>query len=214
MVQATNDLSGYGSRADAAPRHDYLGWAQTALRAFILNAAWVLGCATILCAPAATTALLTAIRRWRADGEPPTARAFVRDVGRRFWCDLISAMVLLIIAAVAALDLMVIGRMGSQRRVVLVLWMACTIGMALGSVLVTVVASADLYAGGGRMPVRRTMSASWRLAAAHPLRAALVLVVIVAAAGLVSVSPICLLGVGIVVAAVIDLIIYGQRSVK
>lgn len=203
--------AGAGGRTRPAPR-GYLEWAKIALLAFTLNAIWLCGCALVLTAPASTTALFAALRRWRGAAEPPTIGQFVRDVGRSLWRDLIIGMLLAAVVAFFVGDLMIIGRMdGAGRRVMLTLWIACAVIVLIGSVRLFSVAAGELIGPGRRRPTV-TIAESVRQGFGHPVHSIAAILVVGAAAMLVSVSPICLLGVGVGGVTVLDLIAYGSNG--
>lgn len=196
---------------DRPPAKGYLEWARIAGQAFTLNALWLAGCLLIVTAPAATTALLAAIRRWRADSDPPTARQFVHDLRTCFWRDLAIGLLLGLTVAFFAVDLLIIGQMGTARRIVMIGWIGCAMVVALATVSVFVVAAGELTSSGRRSPIRTLRQSAVR-ALIRPVGSLLTVAVLVAVGLAVSFSPICLLGAGVAGAAIIDLIDYRRAD--
>jgi len=193
------------------PARGWLDWSKIAVQAIMLNALWLLGCLPVLTAPAATVAVAAAVHRWRAAGDPPSARQFVRDVRSCCWPALVIGVLFSAGVVFFAVDLIIIGQMGAERRVVLVLWFAAVAVVALASVSALPLAAADL-ASGRRLSMLILARQTAAEAFAHPGRAVTSVGVVTAIAFVVSFSPICLLVAGVSVAALLDLIVYGRSE--
>jgi uncharacterized membrane protein YesL len=191
------------------------GWREALVglvRVVYLDLLWIAGCVLVVTAPAATTAMVAAVHRWRVDGEEPSARRFIADVRRRFASDLALGAIVVGVGVLLAVDLVAIGHMGDQRRPLLVAWLAVTIAVALVAVALPS-ASASAIPGSARVtgPLRLAAATVLR----HPVPGLLAVCCCVAGAATVTISPVSLLAVPVAIAAVVDRLVTGSaRSIR
>lgn len=151
-----------------------------------LNALWLIACVPIVTIPASTTAMFAIMRQWASGDEPPLLRRFVMEFRNHFLRSSLVGLVWLGVGALLVLDFSIVGQMGAMRRPLEVLLMSLTLLYAL--------ASAQL------LPLMLTGTNGVRVAKsavlislARPHRAALSLLLTLAAAATAWTLPLLLL---------------------
>lgn len=171
--------------------------ALTATQVVYLALLWLIASLPLVTAPAAAVALLDQLRAWRVRGDSPSGRGFLRrmrvDPVRRT----LAMLAVIALHALALVDLYAIGRMGPQRPVVLVIWLA----VALCAVLLTAFVPGLLARGVAGVTAARS---SARLALARPQLAVLAVATVGLAMVLAPLLPLLIPLVVVAIAAVLE----------
>ncbi len=174
--------------------------------AVYINLVWLLLCLPVVTAPAASIGLLRVVGTWARTGQSPTARGLLRCARTRFAPATLLGCLALGVGLFLVADLYAIGRMGADRRIWLVVWLAVTSIVAVLVVFVPV-ALADTRTG-----VRAALSPGVRVTCAHPGRAVVGAACVTATATATVVFPVLALVTGVVTAAIVDRLWRGAKA--
>lgn len=171
---------------------------RVAVTAVYLDLVWLLACLPILTAPAATVGLLQVVGEWRRSGERPTARALVRASRAHLAPASALGGLFLAVGLVLTADLYAIGRMGEERRIWVVAWLAVVV---VASMLLLFAPAAVAEGGTG---IRPALSTAMRATAGHPWCAAAGVVCVAVAVAVTVLFPVLGLVTGVATAAAVE----------